>query len=96
VTYLGLALPTPPGALRDAQHRAEPRSRHPRLAADYLEVEGTAHIVSLPEAMEGLVAYYRAASGEHEDGDDYRRAMQRDKRCLIRIRIERVGPDGQG
>jgi PPOX class probable F420-dependent enzyme len=66
------------------------------FGGQWIQVEGAAHIVSLPEAMEGLVAYYRAASGEHEDWDDYRRAMQRDKRCLIRIRIERAGPDRQG
>jgi hypothetical protein len=46
--------------------------------------------------MDGLVAYYRAASGEHPDWDDYRRAMLRDKRCLIRIRVERAGPDREG
>jgi PPOX class probable F420-dependent enzyme len=62
----------------------------------WVQVEGAAHIVSLPEAMEGLVAYYRAASGEHPDWDDYRRTMLRDKRCLIRIRVERAGPDREG
>jgi len=62
----------------------------------WVQVEGTARIVSLPESMDGLVAYYRAASGEHPDWDDYRRAMLRDKRCLIRIRIERAGPDREG
>ena len=38
-------------------------------------IEGTAQVVSLPEAMEGLVDYYRGISGEHPDWDDYRRAM---------------------
>jgi PPOX class probable F420-dependent enzyme len=66
------------------------------FGGQWIQVKGAAYIVSLPEAMEGLVAYYRAASGEHEDWDAYRRAMERDKRCLIRIRIERAGPDRQG
>jgi PPOX class probable F420-dependent enzyme len=62
----------------------------------WVQVEGPAHIVSLPEAMDGLVAYYRSVSGEHPDWDDYRQAMVRDKRCLIRIPIERAGPDRLG
>jgi PPOX class probable F420-dependent enzyme len=62
----------------------------------WVSVAGTATIVSLPEAMEGLVDYYRKASGEHPDWDDYRQAMERDQRVLVRIAIERVGPQQQG
>ena len=62
----------------------------------WVQVEGTAEIVSLPDAMELLVDYYRDLSGEHPDWDDYRRAMVADQRCLIRITIERAGPDRQG
>jgi PPOX class probable F420-dependent enzyme len=47
-------------------------------------------------AMDGLVDYYRRISGEHPDWDDYRRAMERDKRVLIRVAIEEVGPTRQG
>ena len=63
---------------------------------DWMYVEGTAEIVHLPEAMELLVDYYRGISGEHPDWDDYRRAMERDQRVLIRVTIERVGPQHQG
>jgi len=63
---------------------------------EWVFIAGTATIVSLPEAMEGLVDYYRRISGEHPDWDDYRQAMERDKRALIRITIERAGPDRQG
>ncbi len=59
-------------------------------------VEGDVEIVSLPEAMEGLVDYYRRAAGEHPDWDDYRAAMERDQRLLIRIPIERAGPTISG
>jgi PPOX class probable F420-dependent enzyme len=55
-----------------------------------VQVEGVAQIVPLPEAMDGLVAYYRAISGEHPDWDDYRRAMEAEGRCLIRVSIERA------
>lgn len=62
----------------------------------WLQVEGTAQIVRLPEAMEGLVDYYRRISGEHPDWDDYRQAMVRDQRVLVRVAIDRVGPTTHG
>jgi PPOX class probable F420-dependent enzyme len=62
----------------------------------FVQVEGRAEIVSLPEAMEPLVAYYRAISGEHPDWDDYRAAMARDRRVLVRLRPARVGPSRSG
>ncbi len=63
---------------------------------EWIQVEGEAEIVSLPEAMDGLVAYYRDISGEHPDWDDYRNAMVRDKRVLLRITLTRAGPDRSG
>ena len=63
---------------------------------DWILVDGRAAIVSLPEAMEGLVEYYRRVSGEHPDWDDYRAAMERDRRVLVRISIDRVGPNQSG
>ena len=62
----------------------------------WVQVDGTAEIVSLPEAMDGLVAYYRQVAGEHPDWDDYRTAMQREQRVLIRITPERAGPNISG
>jgi PPOX class probable F420-dependent enzyme len=63
---------------------------------DWIAVEGTAEVVHLPEAMDLLVDYYRRAAGEHDDWDDYRAAMRKDKRLVIRITIERAGPDRSG
>jgi PPOX class probable F420-dependent enzyme len=62
----------------------------------WVQVSGPVTIVSLPDAMDGLVDYYRSISGEHSDWDDYRAAMTRDRRCLIRISVDRAGPDRQG
>ena len=59
-------------------------------------VEGAVEIVSLPDAMEPLVDYYRRLSGEHPDWEDYRAAMVRDQRCVIRISATRAGPDREG
>ena len=62
----------------------------------WIQVDGTATVLSLPEAMEPLVDYYRTLSGEHPDWDDYRRAMQDQRRVLLRIDIHRAGPDSHG
>jgi PPOX class probable F420-dependent enzyme len=63
---------------------------------DWLLIEGEAEIVHLPEAMDGLVSYYRDLAGEHPDWDDYRAAMIRDRRVLVRIRATKVGPTIKG
>ncbi len=62
----------------------------------WVQVEGSAEVIALPEAMDLLVDYYRRLAGEHPDWDDYRRAMEQDQRALIRITIERAGPDRKG
>jgi PPOX class probable F420-dependent enzyme len=62
----------------------------------WMQLEGTAQIIPLPEAMAGLVDYYRRISGEHPDWDDYRRAMQHQHRVLIRVSINTVGPAHAG
>ena len=62
----------------------------------WVQIEGIAEAVTLPEAMEPLVDYYRRLAGEHPDWEDYRRAMIADRRALIRITIERAGPDHHG
>ena len=63
---------------------------------DWVQVDGTAEIVPLPEAMEPLVDYYRSISGEHPDWDEYRNAMERERRVIVRITVERAGPDRSG
>jgi PPOX class probable F420-dependent enzyme len=63
---------------------------------DWAQAEGPAEVVSLPDAMEPLVEYYRAISGEHPDWDDYRAAMEREQRVVIRVTIERAGPTVSG
>ena len=62
----------------------------------WVQVEGLAEIVSLPDAMDGLVDYFRRVSGEHENWDDYRAAMERERRVLLRVTLTRAGPDRAG
>ena len=63
---------------------------------EWLQVEGPVEVVSLPEAMEPLVDYYRAIRGEHPDWDEYRAAMESDRRVILRMSVERAGPAVQG
>jgi PPOX class probable F420-dependent enzyme len=90
---------------RETAYKVHHLRRDPRVAlcvvsdgwfGDWIQIEGTATIISLPDAMDLLVDYYRRASGEHPDWDDYRAAMVRDQRVIIRIDIERAGPDRHG
>jgi PPOX class probable F420-dependent enzyme len=62
----------------------------------WVQVDGAATIVSLPEAMEGLVAYYRAVAGEHPDWEEYRAAMESERRVLVRVAVQSAGPDRSG
>lgn len=63
---------------------------------EWVQAEGTAEIVRLPEAMDLLVDYYRRAAGEHPDWDSYREAMRQERRVVLRITITRAGPDTSG
>jgi PPOX class probable F420-dependent enzyme len=63
---------------------------------DWVQVDGAAEMVHLPEALEPLVDYYRRISGEHPDWDDYRAVMRRDRRVLVRVTLTWAGPDIRG
>lgn len=67
-----------------------------RFFGDWTVVEGEATVLSLPEAMEPLVDYYRQLSGEHEDWPRYRNSMEQERRVLITIDALRAGPDRAG
>jgi hypothetical protein len=62
----------------------------------WVQAEGRATVESLPVAMEALVRYYRLVAGEHPDWGDYRNAMQRERRVLLRIQVDRAGPAHAG
>jgi PPOX class probable F420-dependent enzyme len=84
--------------VRNLRHRpyASYCALNDRFYGAWLQVEGPVELISLPTAMDGLVAYYRSVSGEHPDWDDYRAAMVREQRVLIAITIERAGPNRAG
>ena len=81
---------------RETAFKVRSLQAHQFFGQPWVQIEGPARIVTLPDAMEPLVDYYRSISGEHPDWDDYRAAMERDRRVLILITPERVGPSVQG
>jgi PPOX class probable F420-dependent enzyme len=62
----------------------------------YVQVDGTAEVIDMPDAVEPLVEYFRCISGEHPDWDEYRQAMRTQGKSLIRITPERWGPVATG
>lgn len=63
---------------------------------EWIYVEGEAEVVSLPEAMDLLVDYFRRISGEADDWEEYRAGMARERRVMIRVTPSKAGPDRQG
>ena len=62
----------------------------------WVQVDGDAEVLHMPEAEDGLVDYFRSIAGEHPDWDEYRDAMRRQGKCLIRLTVERWGPIATG
>jgi len=62
----------------------------------YVHIDGTATVLDMPEAADGLVEYFRCIAGEHSDWDEYREAMRVQDKSLISISIERWGPIATG
>lgn len=62
----------------------------------FAQLEGAATVLSMPEALDGLIEYYRLASGEHPDWAEYERAMATERRVLVRITVDHAGPSISG
>jgi PPOX class probable F420-dependent enzyme len=95
-----IVISTYPARAKTTNARRNPRVSVLVLSDEFddawVQVDGTAEVLDLPEAMEPLVEYFRVISGEHSDWDDYRAAMQRQGKSLIRVTIDRWGPVATG
>ncbi|MDE0614279.1 MAG: PPOX class F420-dependent oxidoreductase [bacterium] len=66
------------------------------FGGEWIQLDGTAEVRDMPEALDGLVEYFRVISGEHPDWDEYRQAMAHQGKCLIRLTIDQWGPISKG
>jgi PPOX class probable F420-dependent enzyme len=62
----------------------------------WVQVNGSAEIVSLPQSLESLIYLQRQVYGEHRNWDDFRARMERERRVIVRIVIQTVGPQRRG
>jgi PPOX class probable F420-dependent enzyme len=83
-----------------ANARRDPSVSMCVLSADFdgpwVQVDGQAEVLDLPEALDPLVEYFRSISGEHPDWEEYRRAMTRQGKSLLRVTITGWGPIATG
>ena len=96
-------------SITDSRAKTANMRRDPRVSLyvlgdnfwQYVVLEATAELSPVAtdphdDTVEQLIAYYRAGNGEHPDWDDYRAAMERDRRVVVRITLTRAGPDVSG
>jgi PPOX class probable F420-dependent enzyme len=62
----------------------------------WVQVDGDAEVLHMPEAEDALVDYFRCIAGEHPDWDEYRAAMRLQDKSLIRVTPTRWGPIATG
>ena len=62
----------------------------------WVQVDGAAEVLDVPEAVDALVDYYRSISGEHPDWAEYREAMVKQGKSLLRVTPRRWGPVATG
>jgi PPOX class probable F420-dependent enzyme len=62
----------------------------------WVQVDGAAEVLDVPEAVEPLVDYFRSISGEHPDWAEYRQAMLTQGKSLLRITPRSWGPIATG
>ena len=97
-----LVISTYPERAKVANLRRDPRAtvlvHSDEWNGPYVQVDGTAEVLDMPtpEAEDALVEYFRCISGEHPDWEEYRQAMRRQGKSLIRITPESWGPVATG
>lgn len=62
----------------------------------WVQIDGVAEVIDSPDSVEPLVEYFRNISGEHPDWDEYREAMVKQGKSIIRVTPEKWGPVATG
>jgi PPOX class probable F420-dependent enzyme len=95
-----LVISTYPSRAKTRNAERDPRVSVLVLSDDWdgpwVQVDGEAQILGMPEAADGLVDYYRCIAGEHPDWNEYREAMRLQDKSLIRVTPTRWGPIATG
>jgi len=95
-----IVVATYPSRAKARNARKDPRVSVLFLSDDFggpwVQVDGDAEVIDVPDAVEPLVDYFRAISGEHPDWDEYRAAMLRQGKSLLRVTPRRWGPVATG
>ncbi len=95
-----VVISTREAAVKTRNLRRDPRASLCVISDDFfgpwVQVDGDVEVVPRPEAVEVLVDYFRRISGEHPDWDDYRAAMEAERRVALRLTITGAGPDRWG
>jgi len=91
---------------RETTYKVKNIRRDPRVSllvmgeefhgSKYVQIHGTAEIIPLPKAMDLLIHWHRQAKGEHPNWDEYREKMKKEQRVIVRVKIEKVGPQRRG
>ncbi|MFE4465381.1 PPOX class F420-dependent oxidoreductase [Oerskovia sp. NPDC056781] len=91
---------TYPDRAKSVNLRRDPAASLCVLGEDFddawVQVDGTAEVIDLPDSVEPLVEYYRSVAGEHPDWDEYREAMVVQGKSLLRVTITSWGPVATG
>jgi PPOX class probable F420-dependent enzyme len=95
-----IVIATYPSRAKTRNARRDPRVSVVVLSDDFggpwVQADGDAEVIDVPEAVEPLVDYYRAIAGEHPDWAGYRAAMLRQGKTLLRVTPRHWGPVATG
>jgi PPOX class probable F420-dependent enzyme len=95
-----LAVSTYPERVKAKNARRNPNVSIGVVGADFgsewIQIDGTAQVLDMPEATEAFIEYYRCISGEHPNWDDYVQAMHDQGKCMIVIEPTRWSPVSKG
>ena len=95
-----LAVSTYPERVKAKNARRNPNVSIGVMGADFgsewIQIDGTAQVLDMPEATEAFIEYYRCISGEHPNWDDYVQAMHDQGKCMILIEPTRWSPVSKG